>query len=292
MKHILFGFLTLSALTILSCCKEVGPEINLHGGSGSVADTTYIESPVASAEAKNVLIEEFTGVQCPNCPAGHAQVVTLKSQYPGRVTGIALHPSNALGYPYPYSAQNLIDASSTTLLNYLGSPGFEPCAGIDRQLFSNQTNILTDRNYWAGFTAQELALSPKVNILLSDAYNASTNVVTVVAELHYTQDVTQVNNITVALTEDSIVTAQLNGATVDTFYVHNDALRMLLTGNTGDNVAYNANVTLVAGRVVRLVYQATLKPAWKPEHMHVVAYVHEHASSQVVYQVKEIKLTN
>ena len=292
MRPIFLSVITVAVLTFLSCCKEVGPEINLHGGSNTASDTTYIESPVVSAEAKNVLIEEFTGVQCPNCPAGHAQVAALKAQYPGRVTGIALHPNNALGYPYPYSAQNLIDANSTSLLNYLGSPGFEPCAGIDRQLFSNQTNILTDRSYWGGFTAQELALSPQVNILLSDAYNAATNSLTVIAELHYTQNVTQANNITVALTEDSIVTAQLDGTTIDTSYVHNDVLRTLLTGTTGDNVAYNANVTLVAGRVVRLVYQATLKTAWKPQNMHIVAYVHEHASSQVVYQVKEMKLTN
>lgn len=292
MRYIFFSVAAFCCISFLSSCKEVGPEINLHGGSNAASDTTYIESPVATAAAKNVLIEEFTGVQCPNCPAGHVQVATLKLQYPGRISGIAFHPSNTLGYPYPYSIQNLIDPGSTSLLNYLGSPGFEPCAAIDRQLFSGQTNILTDRSYWAGSVTQELSLTSPVNVALSDVYNVADNQVTVIADLHYTQDISQPNNITIAIIEDSIVTAQLNGTVVDTFYVHNDVLRTLLTGNTGDNVAYNPAITLVAGRVIRLVYKTTLNSLWKPQNLHIVAYVHEHAGSQVVYQVAEIKLTN
>ena len=291
-KPLFFAVISVSSLSFVSSCKEVGPDINLHGNANSLSDTAYIESPVATPEAKNVLIEEFTGVQCPNCPAGHALVASLETQYPGRISGIALHPSNPLGYPYPFSAQNLIDANSTSLYTYLGNLGSEPCGAIDRTLFSGQTLIETDRNYWAGFVAQDIALAPQVNLELSSMYNGSNNQVTVTVKIHYTQNISQPNNITIALTEDSVITAQLNGTVIDTNYVHNGVLRSILTSTTGDNVAYNANVTLVAGRVVQLVYQGAINTKWNPLHMHVVAFVHEHSTSQVVYQAKKISLAN
>ena len=291
-KHSFFVALTCITLSGIYSCQEVGPSINLHGNANSVSDTTYIESPAAAPEAKNVLIEEFTGVQCPNCPAGHALVASLETQYPGKIAGMALHPSNPLGYPYPFSAQNLIDANSTSLYTYLGNLGSEPCGAVDRVLFPGQSLIETDRNYWSGFVSQELTLAPQVNIEMSDMYNASNRQVTVIAKIHYTQNVSQPNNITIALTEDSVVTAQLNGTVIDTNYVHNGVLRSILTSTTGDNVAYNANVTLVTGRVVQLVYQGTINTKWNPLHMSVVAFVHEHSTSQVVYQAKKISLTN
>jgi hypothetical protein len=293
-KHPLFVALTICSVSFIYSCKEIGPDINLHGNVNSVSDTTYIESPVATPEAKNVLIEEFTGVQCANCPQGHIVESGIEATYaPGRVAGIALHPNNPLCFPYPFSLQDLRNTPSTNIYIYLGNLGTEPCADIDRQLFPNQSSIEMDRSYWAGFVAQEIALTPQVNIELSDIYNASNHQVTVVAKLHYTQNISQPNNITIALTEDSVVTAQLNGPiTIDTFYVHNNVLRTILTGTTGDNVAYNNNVTLVAGRVVQLVYQDSISTKWNPQHMSVVAFVHEHATSQVVYQAKKISLTN
>ena len=290
MKYFFYCLLIVCCLSWFYSCKEIGPDINLHGNANSVSDTTYIESPVATPAAKNVLIEEFTGVDCPNCPAGHALVDGIEAQYPGRIAAIALHPNNALGQPFIFSAQNLNEANSTSLLTYLGSPGFEPCGAVDRQLFSGQTAILTDRSYWTGFVASEIVTTPQVNIILTNQFNTATSQVTIVAEVHYTQNVSQANNITIALTEDSITTAQLNGSVIDTFYVHNNVLRNLLTGTEGDNVAYNSNVTLVTGRVVRLVYQTTLNTSWKPKNMHVIAFVHEHATSQVVYQAAIIPL--
>src|SRR4051794_39448582 len=85
----------------LFSCQEEGPAINLKGNENAVADTTYIESTVPAAEAKNVMLEEFTGVRCPNCPAGHITIDQIKTANPGRVVSISYHPMNSLGTPYP-----------------------------------------------------------------------------------------------------------------------------------------------------------------------------------------------
>ncbi|HWB62856.1 MAG TPA: Omp28 family outer membrane lipoprotein [Chitinophagales bacterium] len=283
---------TTAFVCFLQACKEVGPDINLHGNQNAVSDTTYVETPIAAPETKNTVVEEFTGVRCTNCPQGHAIIEQLHAQYGDRVVAIAFHPTNSLGNPYPViSTQNFENAGSDALYTYLGNQGIEPSAAVDRQLFTGlgQTYILMDKSVWGNAVAQQLATTTPVNVILSSTYNASTRQVTVVTELHYTQNVTEANDLTIALTEDSIVSAQLDGAVIDTFYVHNGVFRDFIT--TGSNGSDAINQTLEAGRVIRNVYQYTLDALWNPAHMNIIAFVHEDSqNSKNVYQAKKVKV--
>ena len=268
---------------LLNSCKEVGPNINLHGNQNSVADTTYIETPVATPQNKIVVIEEFTGVRCPNCPQGHVIIANIKAANPGRVVSLSLHPINSLGAPYSFSVQDFRSQKAQTLFDYLGQIGLEPAAGIDRKLFSGQSNILLDKNAWTNYVAQQLSTTPLVNIQLTNTYDSTNSELTVVVELHYTQNVSEQNKLTMALTESNVITAQLDGSVIDTFYNHKDVMRDFITDIQGDAIS----TTREAGRVVRKVYKKVLDAAWKPENMKVVAYVHEYENSKLIYQANE-----
>jgi hypothetical protein len=287
LKKILYLLIIFCTLCAVQSCKEVGPDIDLHGNN-TVSDTTYVESPVASPETKNVLIEYFTGVECPNCPQGDQIVATIKTQYPGQIAAIAYHPINFLGTAYPFSKQDLQNQTSQTVFDYLVQVGFEPAGAVDRQLFSGENSILLDKSYWAGFATQEIAVATPVNVLLSKTYDSINRQLTIVVELHYTQTVTQANDLTIALTENNIVTAQLNGSVIDTNFIHNDVLRAIVTNATGTPITQ----TLVAGRVVRNVYQTMLDAAWNASNMNILAFVHGPASPKTVLQVKEISVSN
>ena len=287
MKMKLFAYcLLLTGFVFLYSCKEVGPDINLHGNQNAISDTTYIESPVATAEVKNVVIEEFTGVRCPNCPQGHVIIANIKAANPGRIVAVSLHPTNSLGKPYNgVSTQDFQNATATDLMaNYFGDPGFEPNAGIDRKLFSGETLILLDKSLWSGYVTQELAQTTPVNLLLTKEYDSTNHELTVIAEIHYTQNVTEENKLTVLLTESSVITAQLNGSVIDTFYSHKDVTRTFITDSKGDAITQ----TREAGRVVRKVYKKVLDAAWKPENVKIVAFVHEYQNSKAIYQGKEV----
>jgi len=285
MKKLFFHCLLPIAYFLLASCKEVGPDIKLKDNQNAISDTTYIESPVATAETKNVVIEEFTGVRCPNCPQGHDIIANIKAANPNRVFSVSLHPQNSLGAPYSYSAHDFRTAIATDLMmNYFGWPGFEPVAAIDRKLFSGETYILLDKSAWTTKVAAELAATTPVNLSLSSNFDSTNNEVTVVAELHYTQNVTEENKLTILIAESDIVTAQLDGADVDTFYNHKDVMRAFVTDAKGDAITQ----TREAGRVVRKVYKKVLDAAWRPENMKVLAYVHEYQNSKIVYQGKEV----
>lgn len=284
-NRILIFCALLTALTSFNACKEVGPEINLHGNQNAVADTSYVESPVATAELKNAVIEEFTGVRCPNCPQGHVIIANIKAANPGRVVAVSLHPINSLGKPYNgVSTQDFQNAKAQTLFDYLGQIGLEPAAGIDRTQFSGQSAILLDKSAWASYVTQQIAKPTPVNLLLSKSYDSSNHELTVIAELHYTQNVTEQNKLTIMVTESDIITAQLNGSVIDTFYSHKDVMRDFITDIQGDLITQPTD----AGRVLRKVYRKVLDAAWKPENMRILAYVHEFGTAKIIYQGKEI----
>mgnify|MGYP006331407561 CR=1 FL=1 len=53
---------------------------------------------------RNVLIEEFTGRDCPYCPLGQVGVNEVTAQYPGRVFSVNIHAKSGLS---PVSYPNL-----------------------------------------------------------------------------------------------------------------------------------------------------------------------------------------
>jgi hypothetical protein len=274
---------TLMLLAIPSC-KEIGPEINLGRNENSVSDTTYVESPAATPENKVVLIEEFTGVRCPNCPQGHDIIASIQSSNPNKVVSVSLHPINSLGAPYSFSVQDFRSQKAQSLFDYLGQIGLEPAAGIDRKIFGGESKILLDKNKWTNYVNQQLTATTPVNILLDKSYDSTNRELTIVVELHYTSAVTEQNKLTVMLTESDIVTPQLDGTEIDTFYNHKDIMRDVISDTQGDLLTS----TLEQGRVIRKVYKKVLDALWKPENMFILAYVHEFQNSKIVYQAKEI----
>ena len=284
LEVIVYQLSILTALALFPSCKEVGPDINLHGNANVVSDTTYVESPVATPELKNVVIEEFTGVRCPNCPQGHQIIASIKAANPGRIVAVSLHPINSLGAPYVFSVQDFKSQKAQSLFDYLVQIGLEPAAAIDRKLFSGESKILLDKSKWMAYVNQQIAQPVPVNVLLSKSYDTSSRELTMIVELHYIDSMTEANKLTVLLTESDIVTAQLDGSVVDTFYTHKDIMRDFITDVTGDAITQS----LGAGRVIRKVYKKVLDVTWKPENMHVAAYVHQFANSKEIYQGKEI----
>lgn len=280
----MYSAVMIGMVAVLPSCKEVGPEINLKNNQDILSDTAYIESPVATAELKNVVMEEFTGVRCPNCPQGHVVINTLKTQNPNRIVAVSLHPINSLGAPYSFSPMDFRSEDAQGLFDYLGQIGLQPAAAIDRIQFGGESAILLDKSKWLTRVNQQLATVPPVNVILEKTYDSTNRELTVVVELHYTQTVTEENKLTLLLSESGMVTPQLDGSIIDTFYTHKDVMREYITSSQGDQIT----ATREAGRVIRRVYKKVLDAAWRPEDMHIVAFVHEYVNSKVVYQGKEI----
>ncbi|HZG00702.1 MAG TPA: Omp28-related outer membrane protein, partial [Chitinophagales bacterium] len=253
-----------------TACRET-ETLDLSGGQ----DTT------STAQAKNTILEEVTGVRCVNCPEAHELAKQIATDHPGRVELVSIH-TGFFAVPYGFSNENFKIAQGTSIESYLGGPLSYPLASVDRFLPAGQSDLLLDKAFWGGLAAQRVEDSLRVEIDLANSYNAATRTLNVTLSAEYLFDIGDAQKINVLLTESGIVDPQLTPDGVDTFYVHDNVLRAVLTEATGDAVTE----TTTSGTALQRTYSFTLPSGLVAENCRVIAFIaKETADSKEVLQV-------
>ena len=75
---------------------------------GAIAQPTFVST---SPSNKNVVLEEYTGTNCPNCPDGHRRANLIADANPGRVMLVNIHQGGFAGNDPDYKT----DRKSTRL---------------------------------------------------------------------------------------------------------------------------------------------------------------------------------
>ncbi|MEI6881025.1 MAG: Omp28-related outer membrane protein [Bacteroidota bacterium] len=304
MKSVRIFFSISTLLVLFGACQETPPLIN-YKPSNSVLDTTFITSTIPAAESKNILIEDFTGVGCVNCPRAHDVLKALKLNNPGRVFSIANHPLNAtlktltepINKPPHVSKQDYRTKDADDLLSYLGSSNSLPTGSINRKLFSGETKWLVSDLSWSGYATTELAqTSSAVNMdSLSIKYDASSNELIMDVRLVFTQSMPDSQYLlTVAILENKIIDIQEKNENGNTIYIedyeHDNLLRKVITGVYGDLL----KAKYEPGRVFRkrFIYKPTADElkSWNTDNLAVIAFVHGNATKKDVIQVKAVSI--
>jgi hypothetical protein len=274
---------------MMNSCKEVGPDIDLGNGpvDTSLLDTTYVSATIDTQQTKSILIEDFTGVRCKNCPTGAAQARSIEALYPGRVVIVAQH-SEFLAEPYA-GDPDLRTTFAQDIEDLLAPSLGKPSAAIDRRVYSGEQNILiAQTNKWANYAGQAIGETTPVNIYIESEYADSNRSLLLTVTLHYTQAVANDNRISVMLTEDNITANQLQpNDDIDSTYIQEHVLRTMLTRFNGETI----DATKEPGRVIIREFKLNEVPLdWNPDEMHAVVLVHESGSSFKVLQVQSISI--
>ena len=215
-------------------------------GSSSVAQNLVSTTPTM----KNAIIEEFTGVNCPNCPAGHTVVANILAANPGTAFVVGYHPTNS-SYTTPRNStdpdfrRSYLDAFYSS--SYIGSR-FMPGALINRREWSGG-NKITSRTDWSSHVQTIIGESSPANIGLKSVHKTAEDKLEVEVEIYFTADVTDQLSLYVHLMESGLVADQSNGGAS---YVHKHVFREALTAQWGDNITgatttgtlYTTTVTL------------------------------------------------
>ena len=277
-------FIPISAIILLSACtKEIGPAIDF---SKVQAKDTFYMAPVENAQLKNVLIEEFTGVKCPNCPDGHNIVATIQNANPSRVIAIGYYP---FGQAQTEPLKDLTKADfriadATELSTLLGGIQFLPIAAVDRKMFGGA--ILTARTLWSSNVQARLAVATPINMQLSVSYDDATREAIIKTTLKYTSALSTKHNISLAIYENNLVDAQEYPTYIDSSYTFKHVLRDVITPVGGASVL-DSLTTKAAGLVFEKTILYTLPAKWNPSNCKIVAFVHDAAATKEVYQVIE-----
>ncbi len=182
-----------------------------------------------------VVIEELTGVRCPNCPGGSAELRRIKDQFSGNVAIVGIH-SNILANPFPNSKYDFRAPFNDELQDYLGLPIGKPSAYINRRFFPIENNrAIPTVGSWAGYVTQELESPSALDMDVLHEFNPETRELNISLSINAKSLLEGRYRLTVYLTESGIIDPQLDQTQgVIEEYVHNFVLRQVLTNVTGD----------------------------------------------------------
>jgi hypothetical protein len=287
MKISTLPILGLIAILAVSC-KEKGPLIDF--GNTKSEDTTYVVTPPA-VQPKKVLVEEFTGASCSNCPAARVQLANLAAQNPDKLAIMGIHIYNYVqSAPTKESKHDFRTQDGTDIGNDVyGSVSMMPSAGIDRMLGGNGER-LTLKGVWADLISTRLKVEPIVNIDLTSSFDEAGKKATVTVKVTYNKKTTGTQNISLAIIEDGIVDVQDSVQTIIHDYHFEHVLRDYITPISGVPFLQD-KPEKEAGRVYQRTFVYDVNKDWKPENCKLIAYVHNNAGNdKEVLQVAEVKL--
>ena len=195
---------------------------------------------------RNVLIEEFTGRTCPNCPDGHVYANRIVANNPGRVWSVNVH---AGGYS-PTNYPNLNTTPSTTIMNGFGVTGY-PTGVVNRSKYE-----VLNRGEWESEAKKQMAQTAECNVAGQVILNKVTRTATITVEVYYTGNSSEDKNyLTVMMLQDSILGSQ-SGANynpaqvVGNQYCHMHILRDVITPTWGEEILPTTAGTLITKQYV------------------------------------------
>lgn len=184
-------------------------------------------------QKRNVIIEDFTGVNCPNCADGHKIANTLMDYYTDRVWAINIHAGNYSGS----QAYNFRTEDGSEIWNGFNVTGY-PQAVINRT-----TENGVSRTDWASHTNLIVEEDAECNVAGQVVIDHESRKVTVTVEVYYTANSNvDENYLNVYMLQDNIIAYQ-SGANqnpdqmYDGQYRHMHAFRDAITPTWGDAIS-------------------------------------------------------
>ena len=236
-------------------------------------DNRLIEVPHAKI-SRAVLVEDFTGQRCVNCPNAATEIERLQEEY-GRenVIAVAIH-SGPLAFYSTDKVLGLRTSLGDVYYDYWRVEA-EPSGLIDR----NGGVMLLDK--WASKIYQELQLDAPVE-LTAKAQISDNGLIEIGIEYLTVEDFT--GKLQVWITEDGIIAPQmLPDGTLNKDYVHNHVLRSAVNGTWGDDVVWTS------GEQGSISFPVQPQKDWNPQNLFVVVFVYSEIGVQQVCQTRVIK---
>lgn len=270
--------LVIVMLTFIAGCNIIDdPVINY----GSYRQDLYGPAPVFSPLSephRKVLLEDFTGHDCGNCPNGHAVATTLLDQYGEDLAVVAIH-AGSLAAPFPpdYPADWTTEEGEYYLLTQVGSDVM-PKGRINR---NPGASTIFSPSGWTNKVTEAFATDPEVNLQLDVTYVPDNQHLNVHVNSEWLQDLSGEYRLVILITESGIVAPQLwygNDPEYVEEYDHEHMLRASVSGSTGLAVASNPQ----SGQINTTSYTYNWNSTWVPENCEVVAFITEGENGRIL----------
>jgi len=230
MKKTKYIFLALLS-SVLAACSNIAEDERL----------IYVEPATVN---RNVLIEDFTGQKCVNCPAATDEIHNMQSVYgEDHVIAVAIHCG-----PFGFSGNAKYKGLMTELGQEYWNTWFtatqgQPVAKINR---GPADDVVAN---WSKVVGEELSKTTTVTLDVTASLQSDTRQLTTTVSVTDPKDVPA--KLQLWLVEDGIVALQaFPGNKSDTGYVHNHVLRAALNGSWGESLNYQNSTAQITNQYV------------------------------------------
>lgn len=223
-------------------------------------DERYIYVKPADVN-RNVLIEDFTGQRCLNCPNASAQIDSLIAQYGhDAIIAVSIH-SGPLGFKGSAKLTGLATSLGDTYYNHWNCD-HQPIGLV------NRVGGLQDYPAWPALVRQALSLKSTIEMEATVSYNDTTHEASIKVNMLGTNGTTR-GKLQLWVIEDSITAMQvMPDGKAKPDYVHKHVLRAAVNGDWGQDVTIDEGVESTA------TAHYTVDKAWDPKHLWIVAFVY------------------
>jgi hypothetical protein len=273
MKQLLLSLSIFTLLFMTPSCDVIDQPFK-----GNIQDTT------STQQQRNVLIEDFTGHRCKNCPKASKAIEALVDAYGSRIIGLAIHagPGNFTNTNTDYPT-DFTTPEGKAIQNFFGT-NFLPVGMVNRENWTASGN-----GHWSPYTNWPTLSSEAIDSTLRIALEASAGVNNGNLEVS-AQGLPQMGllhdlNIAVLIKESNILSPQLMpDDTRDSNYVHMNVLRDYVTDTWGESFGTSP---MLPGDTLSGNYSIAWNTDWVQSNAAVVVYVFNPSNYRIL-QVIEI----
>ena len=220
----------------------------------------------ASGVPRHVLIEDFTGQNCPNCPLATQIIEQLHQTYDSAIVAVAIH-SGPLGVLTTEHPEGLATLQGNEYYKYWNVE-VQPSGVINR---AGGVLSYTDWIAKVNYDLKSRPTSP-VDIRIATDYDEDTRKITFGIDVVAVKDSTVEGKMQLWLTEDSILAYQdMPTGQMNATYLHNHVLRSVLNG------AWGEEVSVADGAMRHFTKSLQADPSWDAKQLAVVAFVYNDA---------------
>lgn len=267
----------LIAMMFYSCDKISSPYAIVK--RSNIIDTVFNWDTVVAV--RRVLLEDYTGHKCVNCPEATIAGKTLESQYGGKLIMIEVHAGY---YALPGTGDYILDLRSQAGedWNNFFMITNNPSGLVNRKTFGTQRVLTFD--IWGNSVNQIINTNPEAELIMTCTYDTTTRVVKPVIYTRFLSTLNGTYKIILCVLESGITGAQKNnnpsvGPTPDWFnYTFDDVVRGSMNGSWGEILTSSVNTsTTYLGR-----FSFTLNPSWNYKNCSILAIVYNDQTKEIV----------
>ncbi len=260
MKSISKIILPCAAIGLMAvACNDIEP-----------ADRFIEVAPVESNHV--VLLEDYTGQGCTNCPDAHKVMEQLLEQYPDQLVCVSIH---AGPFAYTETEKRQWGLAQTFGDDMASARGFNSSTSYPKGVIDG--GAPAEYEDWPVLVRSALEKSSYCELAVSNL-NVTDGVLS--GEVTVTPGMEFTGNLAIWVLEDGIVARQNNHGSWEMQYVHNHVIRAYATNSVwGDQVDLGRDIEVTKS------FSVSLHDNWNSANLSVVAFVTNAATGEYVQTV-------